>query len=365
MADQYTPTPIKTKTNGDVVAKIVDTAGTNVAGVDASNNLKTVVSNAFALDASVTGLQVSQGSTTSGEKGTLIQGAVTTAAPSYTTAQTSPLSLDTSGNLRTTSTISGTVSENLAQVNGVTVLTGSGATGTGSQRVTVAVDSATVAGSASLPAGTNIIGKVTTDQTTHGTTDLVAADITKVGGVAVTTGTGVSGTGVLRVAPATDVIQQVSATTAANTVANPIFAKLSDGAAALGTAANPLIVQTEGEAATSLKDSGQVTSAALAAGASVLLSTADITTGKTGRLMEITAASSVRLKVDLQTFDGTTATVWRTFFIDATSALIYTPDDRLAITQAGGTGHKFRLNVTNMDNALAADVYGSFMWDEV
>lgn len=33
-----------------------------------------------------------------------------------------------------------------------------------------------------LHAGTNIIGKVTTDQTTHGTTDLVAADITKVGG---------------------------------------------------------------------------------------------------------------------------------------------------------------------------------------
>lgn len=35
-----------------------------------------------------------------------------------------------------------------------------------------------------LHAGTNIIGKVTTDQTTHGTTDLVAADITKVGGTA-------------------------------------------------------------------------------------------------------------------------------------------------------------------------------------
>lgn len=35
-----------------------------------------------------------------------------------------------------------------------------------------------------LPAGSNLIGKVTTDQTTHGTTDLVAADITKFGGVA-------------------------------------------------------------------------------------------------------------------------------------------------------------------------------------
>jgi hypothetical protein len=43
---------------------------------------------------------VAQGSTTSGQTGSLMQGAVTTSGPSYTTAQTSPLSLDTSGNLR-------------------------------------------------------------------------------------------------------------------------------------------------------------------------------------------------------------------------------------------------------------------------
>lgn len=49
---------------------------------------------------------VAQGSTTSGQKGNLIQGAVTTAAPSYTTAQTSPLSLDTSGNLRVSGSFS-------------------------------------------------------------------------------------------------------------------------------------------------------------------------------------------------------------------------------------------------------------------
>ncbi len=43
---------------------------------------------------------VTQGSTTSGQSGHLIMGAVTTSAPTYTTAQTSPLSLDTGGNLR-------------------------------------------------------------------------------------------------------------------------------------------------------------------------------------------------------------------------------------------------------------------------
>jgi hypothetical protein len=45
-----------------------------------------------------------QGSTTSGQNGVLIQGAVTTAAPLYTTGQTSPLSLDVNGNLRVTAT---------------------------------------------------------------------------------------------------------------------------------------------------------------------------------------------------------------------------------------------------------------------
>ena len=43
---------------------------------------------------------VAQGSTTSGQDGILIQGAVTTAAPTYTTAKTNPLSLTTAGALR-------------------------------------------------------------------------------------------------------------------------------------------------------------------------------------------------------------------------------------------------------------------------
>lgn len=93
---------------------------------------------------------------------------------------------------------------NIKQVNGVTQLTGAGATGAGSERVTIAVSSDTVAGSAALPAGTAIIGKVTTDQTTHGTTDLVAADNTKINGVAISVGSGVLGTGTQRVVLATD-----------------------------------------------------------------------------------------------------------------------------------------------------------------
>lgn len=64
---------------------------------NAGTNLNT---SALALDTSVNGLLLGQASTTSGQKGPLAQGAVTTAKPSYTTAQTDPLSLDTSGLLR-------------------------------------------------------------------------------------------------------------------------------------------------------------------------------------------------------------------------------------------------------------------------
>jgi hypothetical protein len=45
---------------------------------------------------------LAQGSTTSGQLGALVMGAVTTAAPTYTTATTNPLSIDTAGNLRVT-----------------------------------------------------------------------------------------------------------------------------------------------------------------------------------------------------------------------------------------------------------------------
>lgn len=78
--------------------------------------------NGLALDASVNGILLSQGSTTSGQKGPLIQGAVTTSAPTYTTGQTDPLSLTTAGALRidgsaTTQPVSGTVTSNQGTAN--------------------------------------------------------------------------------------------------------------------------------------------------------------------------------------------------------------------------------------------------------
>lgn len=88
-------TPVQVSTTNPLPINIQSVAG-SVPISAASLPLPT----GAAADTSVNGLLNTQGSTTSGQKGVLMQGAVTTGAPTYTTAQSSPLSLDTAGNLR-------------------------------------------------------------------------------------------------------------------------------------------------------------------------------------------------------------------------------------------------------------------------
>ena len=94
----------------------IDPVGTTTQPVSGTVTANIGTTNGLALDTSVNGILNAQGSTTSGEKGPLVQCAVSTAAPAYTTAQTDPLSCDTSGNLRAsvnnTVTVSGTVTAN-------------------------------------------------------------------------------------------------------------------------------------------------------------------------------------------------------------------------------------------------------------
>jgi hypothetical protein len=78
-----------------------DPTGTTTQPVSGTVTANVGTTNGLALDTSVNGLLNSQGSTTSGQKGPLVQGSVTTASPTYTNGQTSPLNLDTGGNLRT------------------------------------------------------------------------------------------------------------------------------------------------------------------------------------------------------------------------------------------------------------------------
>lgn len=74
---------------------------------------------------------------------------------------------------------------------------------------------------AAVPAGTNLIGKVGIDQTTPGTTNLVAlaanqsVNVAQVNGVTTSTGTGAVGTGTQRVAVGTDTATVAGSTPAA------------------------------------------------------------------------------------------------------------------------------------------------------
>lgn len=95
-------------------------SGTVTANIGSTNGL--------ALDSSVNGILLSQASGTAGQKGPLIQGAVTTAAPSYTTGNTSPFSLDTSGSLRV-NVVSGSTGNAAAGNTGAAVPTQADYTG--------------------------------------------------------------------------------------------------------------------------------------------------------------------------------------------------------------------------------------------
>lgn len=86
----------------------------------------------------------------------------------------------------------------LASVAGATVVTGNG-TASGAIRVALPTDGTGVVG---LIAGSAIVGKVGIDQTTPGTTNAVS--LAQVGSTTVATGNGVVGTGVQRVAIASD-----------------------------------------------------------------------------------------------------------------------------------------------------------------
>lgn len=94
-----------TVVNGGTFAVQAAQSGTwNITNISGTISLPTGAATASGVSA----LQVAQGSSTSGQSGYLSQAAVTTAAPTYSTTQTSPLSLDTAGNLRVLSTTSST-----------------------------------------------------------------------------------------------------------------------------------------------------------------------------------------------------------------------------------------------------------------
>jgi hypothetical protein len=95
---------LPTITDGDYVVLQTDVNGRILTKIDVAlptgSNAIGSITNLFALDATLTKLTIAQGAALGANTQALMGGSVTTAAPTYTTGQISPLSLDTSGNLR-------------------------------------------------------------------------------------------------------------------------------------------------------------------------------------------------------------------------------------------------------------------------
>ncbi len=186
-------------------------------------------------------LDYAQNSTTSGQTGSLVQGAVTTSAPTYTSGRTSPVSLDTSGSLRVAvvsgstgnaaasntgsavptqadysginvgGTLRGQTGVNpsgsiyagqvdFAAVAGATTSVNNGTVDAGTLRVTLASDST---GLVKLATGANTIGALTANQ---------SVNVAQINGVTTLMGNGVSGTGAQRVTIASDSTGTIAAT---------------------------------------------------------------------------------------------------------------------------------------------------------
>lgn len=163
------PLPVTLANTGanSTALKVDGSAVTQPISGTVTSNIGTT--NGLALDASVSGLSLAQASTTSGQKGVLLQGAVTTAAPSYTTAQTSPLSLTTTGSLR----VDGSAVAQPASQSGTWNITN-------------------ISGTVSLPTGAATAAK----QPALGTAGTASSDVITVQGIASMTAIKVDGSGV-------------------------------------------------------------------------------------------------------------------------------------------------------------------------
>lgn len=218
-----------------------------------------------------------------------------------------------------------------------------------------------------LVSGAAIVGKVGIDQTTPGTTNAVQFTNTTLA----VTGPFFQTTQPVSLAVNTPVIAAGSAVIGALTANQSVnFAQLggvapATGAGASSTGTQRVILATDqGTIPVSsglsfvTSDSGHLTSASLAAGATITLDGVQIASG-VGKLFEATVSASVALKAQLGTFDGTTFVVKRTFFVPANTTFEYAPTRYDAITFPTGATAKFRWSITNNDNANAADVYAS------
>lgn len=215
--------------------------------VEGSNNaLSQDLTGALRVTGTLTAGGLAQGSDTAGQQGGMSMGAATTAAPTYTTAKTYPLSLTTVGALRVdgsgaTQPVSGTITANAGSgtfaISAASLPLPTGAATSALQttgnaalttiNTTLGSPIQTTGGTVGLVAGTALVGKVGIDQTTPGTTN--GTSVAQIGANAVLTGNGVTGTGSQRVTIASDntafgVIATGNVASAATDSGNPVKA---------------------------------------------------------------------------------------------------------------------------------------------
>ena len=109
-----------------------------------------------------------------------------------------------------------------------------------------------------------------------------------------------------------------------------------------------------------------VTTATIAAGGQATHDSAQITSAKTGYLMGLVVSSSVMLKIELRTVLNGAASGNKIVWFERN--LPWTTPGKAFISQAqdaGGGFDGFRVVITNMDTSEAADVYTTFLYDEV
>lgn len=280
---------------GTVTANAGTNLNTSLLALEGGGNLATVA-----------GAIISQEATTSGVKGITGFGAVTTNAPSYTTAKSDALSLDTSGLLRISIkdtpantnkflvtpdsvALPANQSVNVSQVNGVTPLMGTGNTGTGSIRVTIATDQAQL---------TNKL-LVTPDANS-------AVNIAQMNGVATTMGNGVAGTGVQRVAIASDnTAFSVNATlVAGSAVVGQVFGAM--------TTVTTSITRPNDTTAYAANDALSDSTSSPTAGGFTFTSCARISGGSgiiTDAVIEMSTAAATPLQGELWLFDSSVTAI--------------------------------------------------------
>lgn len=201
-------------TNGQTAAWLYGFNGTTYdrLQVDGSKQLKVVLpTNAAINEAQINGVTPFMGNGVTGTGSQRVTIASDNTAFSVNAIQSG------TWNIGTVTTMPSNMSMNLAQVNGVTVLTGTGAVGTGSARVAVGTDTATIAGSAPGTAGVASANVVSVQGIASMTHLLVTPDanssvnVAQVAGTTTDTNSGNKSAGTQRVVLATDQPQLTNA----------------------------------------------------------------------------------------------------------------------------------------------------------